>query len=211
MKTGLSDRSEQSHPLARNIKFWTLREQSTFYHITLLAQVFMLPVLARNYGQRFPDIAGQSERRESLRLASPIWKWRRAPSFCCGHIISSPLPPPPRQPCYAKKPPALPLALFPCPALTTVSSIYPSTRFLLAYCFCFLPTGCKLQESRDHMFLLSTLGLEHVEQCLLFLGGAVGIFADERTNERSWQRAAALLRKLQFRAILSLQKSQNEN
>lgn len=185
MKTGPSNRSERSHPLARNIKFWTLREQSTFYHITvasvtLLAQVFMLPVLARNYGQRFPDLAGQPERRESLRLASPIWKWRRAPSFCCGHIISSrPRPP---QPCYAKKPPALSLALvslFPCPALTTVSSIYPSTRFLLAYCFCFLPTDCKLQESRDHVFLLSTLGREHVKQCLIFLGGAVGISADE--------------------------------
>lgn len=135
MKTGPSNRSERSHPLARNIKFWTLREQSTFYHITvasvtLLAQVFMLPVLARNYGQRFPDLAGQPERRESLRLASPIWKWRRAPSFCCGHIISS-RPPPPSHAMQRNHPRFL-LLLFPCFPARHLPLSHPSTHPLVS-------------------------------------------------------------------------------
>ena len=51
----LRDRVEQSHPLVRNIKFWTLCEQSIFYHITvaimtLLVYVLMLLFLAQNYG-----------------------------------------------------------------------------------------------------------------------------------------------------------------
>lgn len=163
-----SDRTEQSHPLVRNITFLTLCEPNSFYYITaasvtLLAQVLMLLFLARSYGRRHADIAGQSAEQERLRLASPIWKWSRTPSFCCGYIIFS------RGLSLAilSKETTRVSSCIPCLALISVlsihSSIYPSIHLLLTYRFHSLPTTISHRKAKT-TFVSSTLGLEHLEQ-----------------------------------------------